>query len=78
MKRRVVVTGLGVVHSLGMDVETFWNALKEGKSGIKTVTKFDTTKAYGLRGISYWALGYPYPENWALLEDNFTVRRLLG
>lgn len=43
MKKRVVVTGLGVVHSLGMDVETFWNALKEGKSGIKTVTKFDTT-----------------------------------
>lgn len=43
MKKRVVVTGLGVVHSLGNDVETFWNALKEGKNGIKTVTRFDTT-----------------------------------
>lgn len=39
--------------------------------------KFDVVKAYGLRGISYWALGYPYPENWALLEDNFTVRKLI-
>ena len=39
--------------------------------------KFDTVKAYGLKGISYWALGYPYPENWALLEDNFTVRKLI-
>jgi spore germination protein len=39
--------------------------------------KFDTVKAYGLRGISYWALGYPYPENWTLLEDNFTIRKLL-
>jgi spore germination protein len=39
--------------------------------------KFDVVKAYGLRGISYWALAYPYPENWALLEDNFTVRKLL-
>lgn len=44
MKRRVVVTGLGVVHSLGKDIETFWNALKEGKNGIKLVTRFDTTQ----------------------------------
>lgn len=43
MKKRVVVTGLGVVHSLGTDLKTFWNAVKEGKNGIKTVTKFDTT-----------------------------------
>ena len=43
MKRRVVITGMGVVHSLGKDIDTFWNALKEGKNGIKTVTKFDTT-----------------------------------
>jgi len=43
MKKRVVVTGLGVVHSLGTDIETFWNAIKEGKNGIKTVTKFDTS-----------------------------------
>jgi len=44
MKRRVVVTGLGVVHSLGNDVQTFWNAIKEGKNGIKKVTKFDTSE----------------------------------
>ncbi len=37
--------------------------------------KFDTAKAYGLRGISYWALGPAYPENWALLEDNFIIRK---
>lgn len=37
--------------------------------------KFDTVKNYGLRGISYWALGYPFPQNWALLEDNFTIRK---
>lgn len=39
--------------------------------------KFNTVKEYGLGGISYWALGYPYPENWVLLEDNFTIRKLL-
>lgn len=38
--------------------------------------KFDTVKSYNLRGISYWALGYPFPENWVLLEDNFTVKKL--
>jgi 3-oxoacyl-[acyl-carrier-protein] synthase II len=43
MKKRVVITGLGVVSSLGMSVDKFWNAIKEGKSGISTLTKFDTT-----------------------------------
>lgn len=43
MKKRVVVTGMGVVTSLGINVGEFWNAIKEGKCGIDTVTKFDTT-----------------------------------
>ena len=38
--------------------------------------KFDTAKEYGLRGISYWTLGYPYPQNWVLLEDNFLIRKV--
>lgn len=39
--------------------------------------KFDAVKDYNLRGISYWALGYPFPQNWALLEDNFMIEKLL-
>ena len=35
MKRRVVVTGTGVVSPLGNDVETLWTNIKNGKSGIK-------------------------------------------
>lgn len=35
--------------------------------------KFDLAKEYNLRGISYWTLGYPFPQNWELLEDNFTI-----
>ena len=38
--------------------------------------KFQMVKEYNLRGISYWALGYPYPQNWALLYDNFTVKKM--
>ncbi|WP_066308836.1 LysM peptidoglycan-binding domain-containing protein [Bacillus sp. FJAT-29814] len=37
--------------------------------------KFDMVKDYNLRGVSYWALGYPYPQNWALLRDNFTIKK---
>lgn len=38
--------------------------------------KFDLAKEYNLRGISYWALGYPFPQNWALLEDNFSIIKM--
>jgi len=42
-----------------------------------TQAKFDMVKNYKLKGISYWALGYPFPQNWALLEDNFTIKKLI-
>lgn len=38
--------------------------------------KFNLTKKYNLRGISYWALGFPYPQNWVLLNDNFNIKKL--
>ncbi|OIK12432.1 LysM peptidoglycan-binding domain-containing protein [Bacillus sp. MUM 13] len=37
--------------------------------------KFDLVKTYGLRGISYWVLGYPFPQNWALLSDTFIIEK---
>ena len=43
MKRRVVITGMGVVSALGTDVNGFWNSIKEGKCGITTVSKFDVS-----------------------------------
>jgi 3-oxoacyl-[acyl-carrier-protein] synthase II len=39
--RRVVITGLGVVTPVGNDLETFWSALKKGKSGIGRITAFN-------------------------------------
>lgn len=43
MRRRVVVTGVGVISSLGIGCDKFWEAIKNGENGISTITKFDTT-----------------------------------
>jgi 3-oxoacyl-[acyl-carrier-protein] synthase II len=40
---RIVVTGLGVLASLGSDVNSFWDSLIAGRSGIGPVTRFDST-----------------------------------
>ncbi|HUW41781.1 MAG TPA: beta-ketoacyl-ACP synthase II [Rectinemataceae bacterium] len=44
MKRRVAVTGLGVVSPVGNDVASFWTALKEGRSGLGPITHFDASR----------------------------------
>ena len=43
MKRRVVVTGLGVVTALGRAVETFWDRILRGESGVGPITLFDVS-----------------------------------
>jgi 3-oxoacyl-[acyl-carrier-protein] synthase II len=43
LQRRVVITGLGVVASIGHNVEDFWASLLAGRCGIERVTHFDPT-----------------------------------
>ena len=43
MKRRVVITGVGLVTPLGIGVKETWSALCAGVSGITEITRFDTT-----------------------------------
>ena len=43
MRRRVVITGVGIVSPLGLDAPSTWTALVAGKSGIGPITKFDVS-----------------------------------
>ena len=43
MERRVVVTGMGALSPLGLDVPTLWQAVREGRSGVGPVTLCDTS-----------------------------------
>lgn len=43
MSQRVVITGMGVVSPVGSTLETFWDALVAGQSGVGPITYFDTT-----------------------------------
>lgn len=43
-QRRVVVTGMGALACNGLDVPSFWNALKEGRHGIGPITRLDVSK----------------------------------
>ena len=43
MSKRVVITGMGVVSSLGLDTDSFFDNIINGKSGISPISSFDTT-----------------------------------
>ena len=72
--RRVVITGMGVISPLGLDVPTMWQNLIDGKSGIGPITLFDTTdhgvkfagEAHGFDAINYM------PAKEARRADRFT------
>jgi 3-oxoacyl-[acyl-carrier-protein] synthase II len=44
MERRVVVTGMGCLSPLGADVEETWRGIREGRSGIGPITRFDASR----------------------------------
>ena len=53
-KRRVVVTGLGMVSPVGLDVKTSWESILAGKSGIRPIEHFDVSDFSVRFGGSVW------------------------
>ena len=45
-ERRVVITGIGVLSPIGINLDTFWNSLIEGKSGIDRIASLDPSDFY--------------------------------
>ncbi len=43
MKRRVVITGLGIISPVGNTIETAWDNIVNGRSGVRTITRFDAS-----------------------------------
>ncbi len=43
-RRRVVITGIGVVSPIGNDLATFWNGILEGRNGVGPITHFDASE----------------------------------
>jgi len=71
--RRVAITGLGWVTSLGTDVPEVWQKLLAGQSGIRTITKFDTDEYTSKFGgeISPWEGGPHIDKREARRIDRF-------
>ncbi len=44
--RRVVITGLGVISSSGVGREAFWESVRDGRSGVRYITRFDASDMY--------------------------------
>jgi 3-oxoacyl-[acyl-carrier-protein] synthase II len=41
MNNKVVVTGINIITSLGLDLDSSWSSLIEGKNGVRRITLFD-------------------------------------
>src|SRR3954454_18459488 len=44
MRRRVVITGMGVITSLGETVDQMWDSLCAGRSGVRQITRWDPSR----------------------------------
>lgn len=61
-RQRVVVTGMGLVTPVGTGVEAFWASLREGRSGVRAITRFDAS---------------PFPTRIAAQVDDFDPLRYM-
>jgi len=80
MKRRVVVTGMGVVTSLSCEVEDLWTRVCNGESGIHPIERFDASYFRSRIGgeLQGWSTEGYMPSNEAKRLDRFAQFALVG
>jgi len=44
MRTKVVITGMGVISPVGNDIDTFWDSIRNGRSGLGPITRFDASR----------------------------------
>lgn len=76
-KRRVVVTGLGVVSPLGHNVDEFYGNLLQGISGVSQIESFDTTQFPTVNFFFHFFLTVKFPQN-LVVFDAFHQQRIAG
>ncbi|MBQ8983633.1 MAG: beta-ketoacyl-[Lachnospiraceae bacterium] len=62
MKKRCVITGLGIICPVGNDLEESWNSIISGKTGLAKVTTFSTEGCYADLGGEVFCDNLPAPE----------------
>lgn len=68
-QRRVVITGMGTINSLGLNVKDYWEGLKAGKSGISRITNLDLKDSPSLIGGEV--------KNDKFIPENYMDRKLV-
>lgn len=71
-KKRVVITGMGLVSVFGNEIDTFYNKLLEGESGISLIDRFDASKLpvrFGGQIRNFSSVGYIDGKNDRRLDD---------
>ncbi|MFA5864371.1 MAG: beta-ketoacyl-ACP synthase II [Phycisphaerae bacterium] len=69
-KRRIVITGMGLISSLGEEIDTFWQNILAGKSGVSLIRRFDTVSIDSKIGGECFSFN---PENYI---DRKEIKRL--
>lgn len=75
-ERRVVITGMGVISPVGNNLQTFWESLKAGRSGIGRIASFDTS-AYHCH-IAGEVRDFDYLPYFNLKKDGMRCDRYVG
>ncbi len=80
MNTRVVITGLGVISSIGIGWKEFWESLIKGKSGISPVTAFDTSNHFTHNGgeVKNFNPSEFYPDKYLDNEVNRTSQMAIA